>query len=461
MFHHRIAGPCFGRECVSEVVKLGRLLVVEDDAGVRTTLVTFLELEGYEVDAVSSTHEALDRLRDDRYPIVISDIYLDERTGLDVLEAARGNNPGCAVILMTARGTMETVMAATRGGAFDYIAKPFELDRILETIKRAESAGTAAGQEEEAEEAEDLPESEMIGVSPQMIEIYKIVSRVAPTDATVLIEGETGTGKELIARMIHRNSGRASQPFVAVDCASVTASLLESELFGAIRGAFTGADRDRIGVFEAANRGTVFLDEIGDIEQSFQVKLLRFLQDREIRPVGAARSKTVDIRVVAATNRDLRKMVDEGEFREDLWFRLNVVRLVVPPLRERRGDVPLLVQCFLKRYNERYGQDTKLTTSGQKALAEYTWPGNVRQLQHVIERLAILAPGGRIDEDAVSEALGATETREHPTETLADTEAEQIRRVLAATGGNKSRAAKVLGIERKTLYRKLERMGLA
>jgi transcriptional regulator with PAS, ATPase and Fis domain len=293
-----------------------------------------------------------------------------------------------------------------------------------------------------------------------MVEIYKVVSRVAPTDATVLMEGETGTGKELIARMIHRNSPRASQPFVAVDCGSIAPSLLESELFGAMRGAFTGAERDRIGVFEAASRGTVFLDEIGDVELNFQLKLLRFLQDREIRPVGAPRSKVVDVRVIAATNQDLRQKVDEGTFREDLWFRLNVVRIVVPPLRERKGDVPLLVQYFLQKYNHRYGQQTRLTTSGLKAMQDHIWPGNVRQLQHMVERLSILAPGGWIDEASVKEAIASSEPREQGTESLADTETDQIRRVLSAAGGNKSRAAKILGIERKTLYRKLERMGL-
>ena len=231
-----------------------------------------------------------------------------------------------------------------------------------------------------------------------MVEIYKTVSRVAPTDATVLIEGETGTGKELVARMIHRYSARAKQPFVPVDCASIAPSLLESELFGAMRGAFTGADRDRVGVFEAANRGTVFLDEIGEIEMNFQASLLRFLQEREIRPVGASRSKEVDVRVIAATNRDLQRMVDEGKFREDLWYRLNVVRIVMPPLRERRDDIPLLARFFVNKYNERYDRDVKLMDSGVKALQDYTWPGNVRQLQHMIERLTILAD--RIDGEA-------------------------------------------------------------
>jgi DNA-binding NtrC family response regulator len=436
-----------------------RVLVVEDDAAVRTTILTLLECEGYEVDAVSSTREAIERLGARDYPVVITDIYLDERTGLDVLEAARSRNPDCAVILMTARGTMETVMAATRGGAFDYIAKPFELERMVETVKRAEAAVSGAAREDEVE-TEDLPESEMIGSSAGMVEIYKVVSRVAPTDATVLMEGETGTGKELIARMIHRNSPRANQPFVPVDCGSIAPSLLESELFGAMRGAFTGADRDRIGVFEAASRGTVFLDEIGDVELNFQLKLLRFLQDREIRPVGAPRSKVVDVRVIAATNQDLHQKVDEGKFREDLWFRLNVVRIVVPPLRERKGDVPLLVQYFLQNYNNRYGQQTKLTTSGLKAMQDHIWPGNVRQLQHMVERLSILAPGGWIDEAGVKEAIASSEPREQGSDSLADTEMDQIRRVLSAAGGNKSRAAKILGIERKTLYRKLERMGL-
>jgi transcriptional regulator with PAS, ATPase and Fis domain len=298
----------------------------------------------------------------------------------------------------------------------------------------------------------------MIGSSPRMIEIYKTISLVAPTNATVLIEGETGTGKEMIARMIHNNSLRAQQAFVPVDCGAIAPTLIESELFGAVKGAYTGADRDRMGVFEAANNGTVFLDEIGDLELGFQLSLLRFLQEKEIRPLGSARGRKVDVRVIAATNRDLQKMVEDGKFREDLWYRLNVVRVLLPPLVDRRGDVPLLAHYFLKKYNERYGQQARLATSGLAVLENYSWPGNVRQLQHMMERLAILSPQGKIDETAVREAIELTEPRDNPSDSLADTEAEQIRRVLAATGGNKSRAAKILGIERKTLYRKLERM---
>ncbi len=414
-----------------------RLLVVEDDNSVRSTITTFLELEGYAVDAVSSTREALERLRNDAYPIVISDIYLDEKTGLDVLESARKNNPNCAVILMTGRGSIETVMKATQGGAFDYIAKPFELDQMLDTVKRAEAAVGEHAEEKESE-IDDLPVSEMIGSSAKMIEIYKTISLVAPTNATVLIEGETGTGKEMIARMVHNNSPRAQQPFIPVDCGSIAPSLIESELFGALKGAYTGADRDRMGVFEAANNGTVFLDEIGDLELGFQLNLLRFLQEKEVRPLGSARGKKVDVRVVAATNRDLQKMVETGKFREDLWYRLNVVRVILPPLVERRGDVPLLAHYFLRKYNERYGQQAKLTESGLTVLENYSWPGNVRQLQHMLERLTILAPQGRIDDAAVREAIELTEPRDSASDSLADTEADQIRRVLSATASRQN-----------------------
>ena len=432
-----------------------KLLLVEDDPALQFTIQTALEAQGYAVDAVSTTDEAIERLADNAYPIVISDIYIDRRTGLDVLREARSRDPECSVILMTGRGTMETVMAATKGGVFDYIAKPFELDVMLDAVERAVAA--REGEEKEVE-AEELPETELIGISPAMVEIYKSVSRAAPTDATVVIEGETGTGKELVARLIWRHSLRADKPFNTVDCGSVTASLRESDLFGAMKGSYTGADRDRIGLLEAANRGTVFLDEIGDIDPDFQAALLRFLETREIRPVGAARSKEIDVRVIAATNKDLQRLVDDGRFREDLWYRLNTVRITLPPLRERRGDIPLLTQFFLEKYNGRYNRDVKLMESGVKALQDYTWPGNVRQLQHLVERLTILAD--RVDGEAVHQALTVMEQRDKPVESLADAEEEQIRKVLAATGGSKSKAAQILGIERKTLYRKLERMKL-
>jgi len=438
---------------------LSRLLLVEDDGSLRNTLSTFLELEGYQVDAASGTQEALLRLSNQSFPIVVSDIYLDNRTGLDVLNAARSADPNCLVILMSGRGSMETVMKATQGGAFDYLAKPFELDRLLEVVKRAEASLQIVDDDDDCE-IDDLPETEMIGSSAVMIDLYKTISKVAPTDATVLLEGETGTGKELVARMIHRNSRRAEKSYQPVDCASIAPSLLESELFGAMKGSYTGADRDRMGIFEAANHGTVFLDEIGEIDVGFQLRLLRFFEERQVRPLGSNKPHPVDVRIVAATNKDIAQLVEEDKFREDLWFRINVVRLRIPPLRERAGDVPLLASFFLRRYNERYGLQAKLTDAGVKHMASYTWPGNVRQLQHMLERLTILAPDNRIDERAVQDAIEATEPRDSGSETLADAEMEQIKRVIAATNGNKSRAARILGIERKTLYRKLEKMGV-
>ncbi len=437
------------------------ILLVEDDDAVRQTVSMFLELEGFAVEAVASTREAFEKLTAQSYRVVVSDIYIDDRTGLDILSAARIADPGCAVILMSARGSMETVMAATRGGAFDYLAKPFEMDDLLDIIRRAvpnEEDGQSSDDEIDPEEPLNTG---MIGSSPSMVEIYKTISRVAPTDALVLIEGETGTGKELIAQEIHKNSPRFARPFVPVDCASLAPALVESELFGAMKGAYTGSHQDRVGVFEAASGGTVFLDEVGEVDLNFQLKLLRFLQEKEIRPLGSSRPRKVDVRIVAATNKNLPKMVEEGRFREDLWYRLDVVRIQIPPLRERPGDVPLLASAFLKRYNQRYGLEARLTESGMRALCETTWPGNVRQLQHVLERMVILAPGGRITEDAVAEALRSSRTAADTGETLAEAEADQIRKVLAATNGNKSRAARILGIERKTLYRKIERMGLS
>ena len=445
---------------VKEVrISTQRLLVVEDDDTWRETLTTFLKLSGYEVDSAGGTREASARLRAERYSIVISDIYIDDKTGIEILQAARKENPDCAVILMSGRASMETLSAGFAGGAIEYLAKPFELDDLLAIVKRTETQLNPF-EGDDATDVGDLPETTMIATSPKMVEILKTIYKVAPTDATVLIEGETGSGKELIARMVHNQSKRATQPFVAVDCGAIAPSLLESELFGTLKGAYTGADRDRAGVFEAAHNGTVFLDEIGDIEHGFQLKLLRFLQEREIRPLGASKAKAINVRVVAATNKDIPKMVEEGKFREDLWFRLNVVRIQMPPLCERQGDIRLLAHYFLKKYNGRYHTDARLTGSGERALNDYSWPGNVRQLQHMIERMSILAPGGRIDEAAVKDAISQMDSRDAGGDSLADTEAEQIRRVMAATNGNKSRAAKILRIERKTLYRKLERMGL-
>ena len=435
-----------------------KILFVEDDPSVVLTFQTGLEAEGYPVEAVHSSSDALTRLANEDYPIVITDIYLDERTGLDVLRASQDYNPGSAVIMITGQGTMETVMEATERGAFDYIAKPFDLTRLLAAVGKAESF--LAEKTYSHDHGEPYPDTEMVGSSAAMVEVYKLISRAAPTDAPVLIEGESGTGKELVARSIHKNSKRRDGPFVPVDCGSIAPGIMESELFGSLRGAFTGADRDRLGLIESAKGGTVFLDEIAEVDTGFQLKLLRFLQEKEIRPLGSSKSRKIDVRVVAATNRDLPALVEEGEFRQDLWFRLNVVHVRLPPLRERRSDISILARHFLQRFNERYERHVRLSPSGLKSLEEHAWPGNVRQFQHLLERLTILSPVEVLEGDAVAESLRTLEPRRKPVESLADAEEDQIRKVLAATGGNKTRAARILHIERKTLYRKLERMKL-
>ncbi|MDA1313773.1 MAG: sigma-54 dependent transcriptional regulator [Acidobacteria bacterium] len=440
------------------MIERPRILFVEDDESLLLTFSAGLEAEGYQVDAVSSTDEALKRLNNGAYGIVVTDIYIDQRSGIDVLRAAHENNPACAVIVITGQGTMETVMQATAGGAFDYLAKPFDVSRLAETVGRAEKH--LAGRTEKSADENEIPSTEMVGFSAPMVEVYKTISRAAPTDVPVLIEGESGTGKELVAQLIHKNSRRAGQPFLPVDCGSIAPSLMESELFGSVRGAFTGAERDRMGLLESADGGTVFLDEIAEVDGSFQLKLLRFIQEKEVRPLGSSKSRKLDVRIVAATNRDLPVMVEKGEFRRDLWFRLNVVRIRLPALRERRSDISPLAQHFLDRFRERYQRDVSLTRSGLKALEEQDWPGNVRQLEHLLERMVILSPAAELDSGCVYEALDMLDPRPKAVRSLADAEEEQIRKVLNATGGNKTRAAQILNIERKTLYRKLDRMKL-
>lgn len=431
-----------------------RILVIDDDESITTTVSAFLRAKGYTVTVANDGEEALAQVATGRHAIVISDIYIDRVTGLEVLQAAKAGNPDTAVVLMTARGSVRTTIEAEMGGAYEYLAKPFDLRALLEVVERAQAAA-APPPREEAEE--DLAQfGHIVGFAPAMVEVYKKIARSARTEETVLIVGETGVGKELVARAIHDHGSRAKRPFVAVDSGAVPGTLWESEIFGSVRGAFTGADRDRAGVVETARGGTVFFDEIGEIPLEFQAKLLRFLQEKEFRPLGSGSPKKADVRVLAATNRPLEAMVREGKFREDLFYRLNVLRIDVPPLRERRSDIAFLVKRFLE------GQDRIwLTPDAAAALEQYSWPGNVRQLENTIRRLAALCPPGPVSAQDVAQALQTGPLEEEEPEgaqELGELERRQILRVLEQAGGNKTRAAEILGIQRRTLYKKLARM---
>jgi DNA-binding NtrC family response regulator len=385
------------------------------------------------------------------------------------------------VILMTGRGSMETVMAATEGGAFEYLAKPFEMAHMIDTIKRAEKSLNGAEEEGESAAIDDLPDTEMIGSSPRMIEIYKTLSRVAPTDATVLVEGETGTGKELIAKGIHANSARSDQPFVAVNSGSVPADLLESALFGHVRGAFTGATTSRKGYFETANKGTIFFDEIGTISWETQAKLLRVIQEREFMPVGSAETIKVDVRIIAATNAELKRLVDEGKFREDLYYRLNVINLALPPLRDRKEDIPPLVDHFLTKFsreNEKYldseGKSLlKFEPDAMQLLMDYNWPGNVRELENAVERAVVLASQATVPVDVLPDSIlqeggvkirrdesGALPADASLPEILADFERRKIIEALEAVNWSQTEAAEKLHIPLSTLNQKIKRLSI-
>jgi DNA-binding NtrC family response regulator len=439
----------------------GRVLVVEDDAVARRLLAEVLEKEGYAVRAVASAEEALAEAGGFRAEVVVTDLRLAEMDGLALLREVKAVDPATQVIVMTAFGSLETAVEAIRGGAFDYVSKPFRMEEMCATVNRALEAHADAAQPS-IEEGET--ETAVIGRSASMTAVFTAVARVASLKTLVLIEGETGTGKELIARAIHDAGSRASGPYVVVNCASLPEGLLESELFGHIRGAFTGANTDRKGLFEAASRGTILLDEIGDMPMAVQAKLLRVLESGEVRPVGATVSRTVDARVIAATHRDLARCVEEGTFRQDLYFRLNAVTINVPPLRERPEDLPALAEHFLKRHARNAERSIRgLTPQARRVLERHAWPGNVRELSHVLERSVALAKGPMIDVDDLPAHLrGAPAQSLAPaSQTLEEVEKAHVVAVLKSVGGNRGRAAAILGIDRKTLYRKLLRYGLS
>jgi DNA-binding NtrC family response regulator len=456
---------------------MSHILIVEDDKVARELLDEILRREGHVVAAVASGDEAVGRAGKEDYDLVISDVRLgDSASGFDVLAAFQKRASETPVILITAFGDVSGAMAAIQKGAYDYVSKPFNVSELTLTVARALERSRLVEENRalRAREGEKSPRIEsIVGAAPAMLDVYKMVARVAPTMSTVLVVGESGTGKELVARAIHTHSPRAPQPFVAVNCTALTESLLESELFGHAKGAFTGAVATKRGLFEEAQGGTLFLDEIGDVGAKMQAQLLRVLQEGEIRRVGATEAIKVDVRVVAATNRELEDEVKAGRFREDLYFRINVVTIRLPPLRERPSDIPLLVDHFLAKYAARERrQDAGVASTAMVLLQRHGWPGNVRELENVIERaLALSKDGVILPSDLPPEVTQATAqpipsvasggglVDDRPT--LAELERRYIELILRETGGNKKRAAEILGIDRRTLYRTLEREGRA
>lgn len=448
-----------------------KILVVDDDPVTLNMLKEFLEGKSFEVHLAQNADQAADLARIKHIPLVLSDIRMEESDGLSLLSELKKRNPKIVMILMTGFGSMEGAIEAIQKGAFDYISKPFDLDKLYALITKAvehiegmnRSAAAKPGPALGLETARKL-----IGSSPKIVEVYKTIARATLSASTVLIRGESGTGKELVSRAIHENSDRKGKKFVAVNCGALTETLLESELFGYVKGAFTGAQADKKGLFEEANGGTLFLDEIGDITPALQVKLLRVLQEGEIKPVGSNQPVKVNVRIIAATHRDLAAFVAQGKFREDLYYRLKVIEIEIPPLRERKEDIPELSQLFLKKYASRTGKAIHaISPDGMKALLGYHWPGNVRELEHQIERAVTMTGASVLSQDDFELA------RKEPAEAApeAGTGAEQksleeiekihILRVLKEVDYNKSKASEILGIDRATLYRKAQRYGIA
>jgi two-component system, NtrC family, response regulator AtoC len=454
-----------------EVAHATHILLFEDDDTLAGLLARVLRSDGCHVDVLDSADAIPGLTKLARYDVVLSDIHLaNDTSGHDVLRRVRATCPTTPVILMTAYADIEGAMNAVGEGAYDYLAKPIEPTELKRMVAEAIARRKLAQAGQEPPPRPGTPAvAQIVGTTPGMLTVYKTVAHVAPTTATVLIVGESGTGKELVARAIHTKSPRSGKPFVAINCGALPESILESELFGHERGSFTGASATKHGLFEEAKGGTLFLDEIGEISPKMQVQLLRVLQEGEVRRVGAAETITVDARVVAATNRDLKVEVSSGRFREDLLFRLQVVMVHVPPLRERRGDIPLLIRHFIARHSDRLGRPApRVAPEVYDMLGTYAFPGNVRELSHILERAMLLAREGVITGSDLPPDVTVAWTQ-HGTDggglgsladdwpTLAVLERRYIDRVLSRTGGNKTRAAEVLGIDRRTLNRMFAR----
>jgi two-component system, NtrC family, response regulator HydG len=439
------------------------ILIVDDEPAARTTLGILLRKRGHRVVQAEGAKAAAKTLAEMAFDLVVTDLRMPDGDGLEVLRAARGYCPEASVILLTAYAGWESAREAMRLGAFDYFEKGKEPDEFLHRVDKAlEETGLRRENENlrrQVRERYSLPG--IIGHSKEMQQALDLVMRVAPTDATILIQGESGTGKEVIAKAIHHTSPRAQHAFVAVNCGALPEPLLESEIFGHVKGAFTGATVHKKGLFEDAHGGTFFLDEIGDMPLSLQVKFLRVLQEGEIRRVGSNQATTVDVRVLAATNRDLGQLMQQGQFREDLYYRLNVIPLVLPPLRERREDIPALAEHFLRRFGDKQHRPLSLTASAVERLLRYPWPGNVRELENAMERTAILARNDLIGPDELPPHIASgTPLGPAPVlpreQTLAEVEKSHILQTLERCGWNHSHAAEALGIGRTSLWRKLK-----
>ena len=439
----------------------GRVLLVEDDAAHRETLARHLNRCGHLVTAVADAESALSRFADALPDLVLTDVRMPGLSGLDLLERLRADADTPPVIVMTAFGDMQGAIDAMRAGAYDYLPKPLDLDQLDAVLERCLRERQPAPADARADGSDVKGPESLIGRTPSMIAIYKTIGAVAETRTPVLIRGETGTGKELIARILHRNAADADEPFLPINCTAVPESLLESELFGHVRGAFTGAVADRKGRFELAGPGTIFLDEIGDTTLAFQSKLLRVLQEREFYPVGGELPRRTDARIIAATHRPVERLIEEGSFREDLYFRLRVVEIVIPPLRERRADIPLLVRHMLNKISAELGRSLTVPGEVMGVLVGYDWPGNVRELENALTRAAVLARGPSIAIDNL--ALGrpnGTATLRDDDDSLDAVERAHVQRVLARVGGNKTRAAEALGISRPRLDRIIDKHDL-
>ena len=451
--------------------KSAHVLIVDDDPGHLATLKTIIKSWGYRVTTADDGAAAVEKVRQGPFDLILMDVRMATMSGLEALRRINAYNPAIPVLIMTAYSSVQSAVEALKTGAYDYLTKPLDFEALKITLERALEHTELRSENQALKERlrEDFDLGKIIGRSRAMKELLEMVAMIAPSEATVLVSGESGTGKELIARAIHHNSPRREYPLVVVNCAALTDTLLESELFGHEKGAFTGADRRREGRFMQADGGTLFLDEIGETSAAMQAKLLRVLQEKEIQRVGGEETLPVDVRVLAATNRDLLQAVESGQFREDLFYRLNVVALEIPPLRERHDDIPLLAQHFLGKFAEKNRKDLKgFTPQAMDLLLKYEWPGNVRELENAVERAVILLTGDHVTEKQLpmtitrtleDEPLAPSQLDLSRTRPLEEIEKDAILAALEAAGGNKSEAARRLGITRKTLHKKLKRYG--